>query len=196
MELCMYGCGDQANHTLKNGKKCCEPTFNQCVGYRAKLSAANAKMHAEGRGYRFTTADRNKSNCEKIDEAMEKAFVKNSTYSNEYIKPRFIKYYAKRYECFECGLTEWRGQEIILELDHIDGDGRNNLPENLRLLCLNCHGQTETFRGRNINTGLKKISDEAIIAAFREKGNIRQTLLHVGLSPRGANYERVKKLVY
>jgi len=52
-------------------------------------------------------------------------------------------------ECAECELSRWRGRKLTLELDHIDGDPTNNVIENLRLLCPNCHSITETWRGRN-----------------------------------------------
>ena len=50
-------------------------------------------------------------------------------------------------ECQECGMSEWRGNPLILEMHHIDGDNTNNKRENLTLLCPNCHSQTENWRG-------------------------------------------------
>jgi len=52
-------------------------------------------------------------------------------------------------ECSECKNTQWNKKEIPLELDHIDGNSSNHLLDNLRLLCPNCHAQTETYRGKN-----------------------------------------------
>jgi hypothetical protein len=43
---------------------------------------------------------------------------------------------------------EWLGEKMVLQVDHIDGDGYNNLKENLRFLCPNCHSQTSNFAGR------------------------------------------------
>ena len=53
------------------------------------------------------------------------------------------------YRCAICGNSEWLGRPLSLELDHVDGDSANNSVDNLRLLCLNCHSQTPTWRGRN-----------------------------------------------
>ncbi|MER6257271.1 HNH endonuclease signature motif containing protein [Streptomyces sp. NPDC001584] len=52
-------------------------------------------------------------------------------------------------QCARCGVeARWRGHPLPLEVDHIDGDWRNNQPGNLRLLCPNCHSTTDTYRGR------------------------------------------------
>lgn len=48
-------------------------------------------------------------------------------------------------KCQSCGIKpEWQGKKLSLELDHIDGNWRNNSLENLRFLCPNCHYDTET----------------------------------------------------
>jgi 5-methylcytosine-specific restriction endonuclease McrA len=56
-------------------------------------------------------------------------------------------------ECSGCGLAEWRGLPLVLELDHRDGNASNNSPNNLRLLCPNCHAQTPSWGGRNRGSG-------------------------------------------
>ncbi|MFJ9392329.1 HNH endonuclease signature motif containing protein [Nocardioides sp. NPDC101246] len=50
--------------------------------------------------------------------------------------------------CAECGCgEEWRGQPLRLHIDHVDGDFHNNVADNLRFLCPNCHSQTPNFSG-------------------------------------------------
>lgn len=50
--------------------------------------------------------------------------------------------------CFICGIDSWLQKSLILELDHLDGNKKNNKRENLRMLCPNCHSQTPTWRGK------------------------------------------------
>lgn len=51
-------------------------------------------------------------------------------------------------ECQNCGLSEWIGQPIPLEIHHINGINTDNRLENLLLLCPNCHALTNNYRGR------------------------------------------------
>jgi hypothetical protein len=57
-------------------------------------------------------------------------------------------------ECGVCGIKpEWNNKPLVLVPDHKNGDSKDNRPENLELLCPNCHSQTETFAGRNKSFG-------------------------------------------
>lgn len=70
-------------------------------------------------------------------------------YQTYKLKNRLVKEGILKYACNCCGLSEWQNKSIGLELDHIDGDKYNHRLSNLRLLCPNCHSQTDTYRGRN-----------------------------------------------
>lgn len=58
------------------------------------------------------------------------------------------------YKCAECNNEGiHNGKELKLQLDHIDGNAGHNKPKNLRLLCPNCHSQTETYVAKNKGNG-------------------------------------------
>ena len=44
----------------------------------------------------------------------------------------------------------WQSKPLSLQLDHIDGDRNNQTISNLRLLCPNCHSQTDNFAGKSL----------------------------------------------
>lgn len=51
--------------------------------------------------------------------------------------------------CSLCGIgPEWNGEYLSLQVDHINGVYNDNAAENVRLVCPNCHSQTETFSGK------------------------------------------------
>lgn len=76
--------------------------------------------------------------------------VENSAYTTIWrLKRRLLQEGLLKYERRLCGLKEWRGKPITLQLDHINGVRSDHRIENLRLLCPNCHSQTDTFAGRN-----------------------------------------------
>lgn len=66
------------------------------------------------------------------------------------LKKRLYESGLKKNKCEKCGLNQWNNKAIECELDHIDGNSKNHSIENLRILCPNCHSQTDTFRAKNI----------------------------------------------
>jgi len=100
--------------------------------------------HFEGKGWRI-------GDKQPVVQAqsLSELLVEYSTYNTWRLKKRLIKEKIFIEECSKCKLTEWLGQPIPLELDHINGINTDNRLENLRLLCPNCHAQTDTYRGKN-----------------------------------------------
>jgi hypothetical protein len=126
----------------------------------------------------------------------------NDVFQNEYeIPSKVLKSWLldeRKWECEECGISKWNKKDLPLEIDHIDGVRTNNMRDNLKILCPNCHSQTNTWRGRGINTSNKyqqKVSDIELISALKDSKSIRAALIKVGLSARGGNYNRAYKLM-
>lgn len=70
---------------------------------------------------------------------------------SQWLRIRLIKEGILENVCALCSqLPEWNGKPLVLQLDHIDGDHFNNNLNNLRILCPNCHTQTETWGTRKI----------------------------------------------
>lgn len=65
------------------------------------------------------------------------------------LKNRILKEGLLENKCAICGIKEWNNKQLNLELDHIDGNRVNHELINLRLLCPNCHSQTDTYRSKN-----------------------------------------------
>lgn len=97
-------------------------------------------------------------------------------------------------QCNSCKLTTWLDKDIPFELNHIDGDNKNNSRENLEAVCPNCHALTDTWRGRNkknLGGNKKKVSNDELLTALIDfNWNMRQSLLKVGLAAKGGNYKR------
>ncbi len=90
---------------------------------------------------------------------------------------------GREYKCEGCGSNgEWLGRRITLQVDHINGDWRNNEPTNLRFLCPNCHAATENWSG-----GVSKIgADGRVIDTCRDSPIGRRHMLE-GHGSEGSN---------
>lgn len=66
------------------------------------------------------------------------------------LKRRLVEQGIKKNECEICGITEWMEKPIVMQLDHINGDSHDHRLANLRMVCPNCHSQTSTYCGKNM----------------------------------------------
>jgi hypothetical protein len=99
-------------------------------------------------------------------------------------------------KCARCGIDEWLGEPLTLQVDHGDGDTKNNTRENLRGLCPNCHSQTPTYCGRNHNgKGSVKVIDEILLSALLSSTSMSQALAKVGYPKTRRHFERCKRVL-
>lgn len=61
------------------------------------------------------------------------------------VKRRLLAAGLLENRCQECGLSEWLGEPLCVQIDHVNGVRDDYRLENLRMLCPNCHSQTETY---------------------------------------------------
>jgi hypothetical protein len=102
--------------------------------------------HMTGQGWNVGKRYRKFSKIRPLEEVL----IENSDYLSTYrLKSRLYREGLKEKKCEWCGIVEWREKPAPLALDHANGNRRDNRLINLRILCYNCHGQTNTFAGKN-----------------------------------------------
>jgi hypothetical protein len=186
--LCNYGCNQEAKFQLKNKKWCCSPKSNSCPKLREKNSAGVEQSHKDGRGYTYNPNsnwnkgksiyedDRIYSKCD-----IENLFTYAKYVSNSKLRKKIL-IKERGHQCESCRNIEWLGSPITLELEHCDGDNKNNIKDNLKLLCPNCHAKTPTWRKSKGNYGGKtKHTEEVMLEAIRNSKIMSEVLRKLDL---------------
>lgn len=204
-ELCSYGCGNQAKFVNGSNKLMCCERHNKCPALRIKNSSGLKVAHKDGRAVGWNSLREsygvNTTWSTGLtafnDDRIKSHYDPTTTFTMNGIGPhKKILISERGHKCECCGLSEWLNKPITIELEHIDGNNQNNTKSNLKLLCPNCHSQTDTWRGRGKNTGRKTISDDELFDALIESEfNIHKALKRCSMTPKGANYERCYNLL-
>lgn len=80
----------------------------------------------------------------------DEVFKLNSSVGQSTLRRRYLSKNYTEYKCAICGQEPfWKGKELVLTLDHIDGNHHNNVLSNLRWVCPNCDRQLDTYGGKN-----------------------------------------------
>ena len=96
-----------------------------------------------GINYKGNKGLKGKKTDKKRKSALE--LIKSPSTTNHQKRKRLIEDGLKENKCECCGLSEWMGKPIPLELHHRDGNHWNNDLENLQILCANCHMQAHNY---------------------------------------------------
>lgn len=146
MKICPK-CNDTHN---KAGIYCCRSCANSRMWSQTQRDKKSATLSA--------TLEQKDTEYFK-NRASKGAALRSSTIIKQLLETEFSKlgHHARRRrvlieqenKCNKCGLINWLDNPISLELEHIDGNNKNNDRDNLECLCPNCHAQTPTWRGRN-----------------------------------------------
>lgn len=87
---------------------------------------------------------------------LENILKENTNFKSDTLKYRLVKEGLKQWKCEKCGNEGvWEGEELVLELHHINGNHYDNRLENLQILCPNCHSQTDNFRKKSNTKAVK-----------------------------------------
>lgn len=104
----------------------------------------------------------------------------------------------KEYRCEVCGIAEWNGKPLTLQLHHIDGDHLNNSLDNLQVICPNCHSQTKNFRGKANRTQKPKtycsVCGKELKARTTKTGMCHSCFQKSRISPKRPSNEELLKV--
>ena len=115
-------------------------------------------------------------NSEKLP--LNKILVEDSEYNRTRLKERLVQEGLKEYKCECCGITEWQGKPISLQLHHLNGIHNDNRLPNLQLLCPNCHSQTENFGVKGKGLVIKRKCESLPV---EDKKKIMDTVSEFGI---------------
>lgn len=93
--------------------------------------------------YKGNQGSRGKRLVPKRKDALD--LIGNPNISNSRKRIRLIEDGYKEDKCERCGLSEWMGMKIPLELHHKDNNHHNNKLDNLMIVCSNCHMQLHNY---------------------------------------------------
>jgi DNA invertase Pin-like site-specific DNA recombinase len=123
-----------------------------------------------------------------IRKSLEDILNNKIIYSASSLKKRLIEEGLKENKCEICGISEWNGKELCLELHHKDGNHYNNNLGNLQILCPNCHSQSEHFRGKQFKVNKSSnvlVKEEYVNKTIEEIKEIAKNNIDSSISKNG-----------
>jgi len=131
------------------------------------IDVSHFRGQAWSKGKSRETDERVNLQGSRAEKPWEEVFAKNSGAKNSILLRRLLLSKKREYKCEECGIQNWQGKPIRLQIDHVNGDRLDNREENLKIVCPNCHSQTETYA-----IGNKRKADEKRLSRWWEKWSL------------------------
>ncbi len=120
------------------------------LNYRNPATPLFAKLHDRFRSDNISVDHFCHTRCVEPGLSFAEYIQKHERARSQVIKRKLLKEELLPYRCALCKIgPKWNGKELVLQLDHIDGNHHHNDLPNLRFVCPNCHTQTPTFGRRN-----------------------------------------------
>lgn len=145
IESVIYECDSLADVMRALGKRPTGSLHNY-------LSGLVKKYEIDTSHFTFTKNNSQKSNNSRLKPAEILVLIEDPAKGRMpgRLLTRALIEFGVEYKCANktCGISEWQGKKITLDVDHIDGNFLDCRVENLRFLCPNCHRQTPTFGRR------------------------------------------------
>jgi 5-methylcytosine-specific restriction endonuclease McrA len=197
MKCANPACGKEFEPTTKNGY-----TTKFCSRSCANSGRETSKKGKKSRSKKMQERWQNEAPEKKEERLRKSAEALRRIYLEELASLPFEKLSKRQRRekilteqagcCALCGIAEeWNGMPLNFQMDHIDGDRTNESRENLRLLCPNCHSQTDTYGSKNMH----RATDEELLEALESTTSRYQACLNVGINPSVRVYERIDKLI-
>lgn len=178
-ELCSYGCNRIAKFINQSGKLMCEENSNRCPMVKHKNSTAIKIAYEDGRLHGWNS-DVSKTGTLSSVEKRKIKFewqMKDAPWEEVPKHKRRIRIlFEQDGKCAICNCEPiWNNKQLKFQLDHIQGRQFGDVRSNLRLICPNCHSQTETFGSKNATSdGMSRLKDGARKhATIRKRNNGR-----------------------
>jgi 5-methylcytosine-specific restriction endonuclease McrA len=111
-----------------------------CKMLKCKPETLERYLKIMGITYQGNQGAKGKKISKKRKSATE--YLKNEFVSTPKLRKKLIQDGIKKHKCEMCGIENWLGKDITLELHHVDGNRFNNELSNLQILCPNCHSLT------------------------------------------------------
>ena len=141
-------CGKEVNETFGSGRFCSQ----SCANSRQRPQEVKDKISLALKG-RPATSGAFKKGHSGIGNRKQAALKASNTWKVKRLNRPYDELtvreqvlFDQQYCCNKCGIKEWQGMPIVLEMHHKDGNHSNDDKSNLEGLCPNCHSQTPLWR--------------------------------------------------